>query len=120
MLEGEGNTNWFLGDRVKMTRRHHLGYLMDEATAVGCLRAEATTTNACEANGEMRRWQRVFGGRSERWAGRQRVGVRERNLRETKREIYQKRTFSLHRWCGLTYDGPICGSIIGVLCRVHI
>lgn len=53
--------------------------------------------------------------------GRQtRVGVEERDLRETKGEIYQKRTYSLNRWCGLTCDGPICGPVIGVLCKVHI
>lgn len=74
VLEGEGNADWFLGDGVQMTRRRHSGYLMAEAIAVGCLRAEATRTNAYEANGEMRRRQRILGGRNERWAGRREWG----------------------------------------------
>lgn len=40
---------------------------------------------------------------------------RERVTRDREGEIYYKMMIcSLHRWCGLTCDGPICGPIKGV------
>jgi hypothetical protein len=54
---------------------------------------------------------------SKRRRGSRIVGERERErvTRDREGEIYYKMMIcSLHRWCGLTCDGPICGPIKGV------